>query len=321
MMSNTSTMKRLWKPAIPPVLLAGLALFGAGCLGGKLQVAIPDAQAKVLAVGPIENRDSRYSPFTTQNFVDMLDFEFVRRGYDTRRVGSEQAEPETPVEETDPQKKQPATEVVPEKESEPASKEAEESAVEEAQKSESEAEAVDEAKDAEQSKQPDGEGESNEPAPQAAGEDDENLILLNEDDRPVPKRQDPAPARKSSGRELVTDLLPEHLRDVAGQSPPPDPTRRALASRRYSKPEIEEFFKDNSADYFIQGSIGRTESGDLLDNEQNVLIFLEIYGRDAVRIGLLTFLIDDESLESPDTLGQVCDEVVEAISLQVLKNQ
>ena len=128
---------------------------------------------------------------------------------------------------------------------------------------------------------------------------------------------------KKRASDSVSDLLPDYLQDVAGQKPPAEIaasgaelTRRR---RQYSKQEIAEFFEEHPADFFLQGSIGRTESGDLLDSEQNTLIFLEIYGRTGERIGVVSFLIRGETLAAPNILRDVCEEVVEAISNQILK--
>lgn len=321
------------QPALRFALTGALLIASASCMGGDLQVAVPRSTALVLAVGPIENRDSRYSPFTTQNFVDMLDFEFVRLGYDTLRPRDIKSEPVSEKDEKSseqkPGEKSQDAKTAEEKEPRPG---------EDRKKEGEPAEAGDEeTTDAEPAGEP-----SNE-IPEEAGNEaidaapDEVPVETQEEDLEQGESIDDKPilylqralgntkptesSSKQSNSDYISELLPPDLRNVAGQNPPPDVQAKSAASRRkqFSKQEIIDFFKDSPADYFLQGSIGRTESGDLLDSEQNTLIFLEIYGRTGERIGVVSFLINGETLEDPDILREVCQEVADAISGQVLK--
>jgi hypothetical protein len=327
-----------------PIAMAIGLLAGASCMSGDLQVAVPKATARILAVGPIENRDARYSPFTTQNFIDMLDFELVRVGYDTLRArdleadaltetspenkttnkneqknpgsdDSEQSETkrESPqIQETDP-RSSPDSTPAGETETSPAVKT---EAVEPA-------EALEPASDPAPEATPEVKSETSDPAPTEgdarAGE--EAAVPGGGGRKSGEEAEFPLLAQRGAETDSVSDLLPDYLQNVAGQKPPPEATPRSGTKRRrlYSKQEIVEFFKENEVDFFLQGSIGRTESGDLLDSEQNTLIFLEIYGRTGERIGVVSFLINGETLETPDILREVCADVVAALSGQVLK--
>lgn len=326
-------MKTLQKtPRGTGFALAGVVLaFSVSCMGGDLQVAVPKSTARVLAVGPIENRDSRYSPFTTRNFVDMLDFEFVRLGFDTLRPRDVKTRPDSEMD-AKPSDKKPGEKSQDETTTEKKEPQSEddrvpgEGAVEDGDEdasnnSESSNEIPDDLKNepADSTGDDDGPGEAGEENSEQSESNDEKPILFLK--RASGNAKPEQSSGKNSNPDYISELLPPQLRNVAGQNPPPEVQAKSAASRRkqFSKQEIIEFFADSPADFFLQGSIGRTESGDLLDSEQNTLIFLEIYGRTGERIGVVSFLINGETLETPDILREVCQDVANAISGQVLK--
>ncbi|MBX7086691.1 MAG: hypothetical protein K1X70_09700 [Leptospirales bacterium] len=54
----------------------------------------------------------------------------------------------------------------------------------------------------------------------------------------------------------------------------------------------------DGSNYFRQGAICRTESGNLLEMEENFMIFLEVYNQSGERTGTISFTVGGNSLQS-----------------------
>ena len=105
------------------------------------------------------------------------------------------------------------------------------------------------------------------------------------------------------------ELLPPRLKNVAGEQrvqkeKPPGPEKRFL------KPEeIRHLAGSSNFKYFIQGSVGSAQSGNLLDVYEHVLVFLDIYDRTGRKVGTVHLGAQGGSLMDSRFLENVCEKI------------
>lgn len=108
-------------------------------------------------------------------------------------------------------------------------------------------------------------------------------------------------------------VLPPSLGDVAGQISPRADARRTAEPRRLGRVEIMDTLADLEADYFIQGAIGRGETGTILEIEEQSLVFVEVYGVDGNIVGVLNHRVRKANLADVDYLKVVCERIAEGL--------
>ncbi|MEQ9363716.1 MAG: lipoprotein [Leptospirales bacterium] len=293
------------------IALAILAAGGAACHKEQVRVvSLHDADARRVGIGFIENRDIRYSPFSSKNFSDMLSFELMQSGYRLSDVdfaalrqslesGRSPGETrgETPVQDARPG---------------PNSNADADDAVrgEGGEDPAADQESAPDAGVAEKSK-------TTETKPDAKASEDEESYA----DGILPKKSDSADDRTrnidpSNINDGTRDLLPLRLRNIAGEL---EPRERVVdpENRRLSGEEIARLARSNKLDFYIQGAIGRTETGLVLETEENTLVFLEVFDPRGERVGAINISINDETLKRSSFLQQISAEIIEAFDREI----
>ncbi|MCB1327148.1 MAG: lipoprotein [Spirochaetales bacterium] len=151
-------------------------------------------------------------------------------------------------------------------------------------------------------------------AAQEAIREQERLLQERRNSESQPNSQTRARTNNSSGMQDETrDLLPERLRYVAGEiayaSRPDDPTERLLRPS-----EIQKLHETVAFDFFLQGAVGATDTGLLLETEESSLIFLDIYGASGTRVGAISFTVTEESLKEASFLREVAERIADEFS-------
>lgn len=115
------------------------------------------------------------------------------------------------------------------------------------------------------------------------------------------------------------DLLPQKLRTIAGE--------KAAQARIFGQEEnqlsskqIAKISNERKLDYFIQGAVGNNESGTLLDIDHNALVFLKIYNKQGVMIGVINFTVNGRTLFEAPFLKDVCKRIANHFS-EKIKNK
>ncbi len=303
------------------LVMLSCALFAA-CSSSEVRVVKTQSnEVANVGIGFIENRDVRFNPFSSKNFTDMLGFELMERGY---RIGEVQYEV---LEDKDaPEERK----LVPDSEesAEPATDEAADEMLEESgEEMQDDSDSPEDVDSLEEDAEPAAEEET---APVGGG-DDENTYagdagLVQVSDSVV---ENARPARRSRVTEdgyidaydprdydATYDLLPRRLRGIAGETRAPERIVKPDA-RRLSAQEIERISGKSDLDYFIQGAIGRTETGLLLEVEENTLVFLEIFDPQGRRVGAVNFVIDDDTLKRATFLQEISQEIAKKFHAQI----
>lgn len=292
-----------------PVILTVACCAALGhCFGPEVRVvATRNNQTAHIGIGFIENRDVRLSPFSTRDFADMLEFEFLKHGYaiEDLDLSALNKSRETKTEENSGDAtKNP--EAAPgegtretEKKPEPISDESANPPTNDASTGRAEIE------EAEQTTYADiwpetATGQSSTPAGETTKTPD------RESDTVVPYR-------------IYNDtyhLLPDRLRSIAGELQPPDAIETG-EERQLTMREIRDLSAHNKFDYYIQGAISRTESGLLLDLEESTFVFLEIFDARGERVGAINLSIDDATLKKASFLQTVSEQIATAFHRQI----
>lgn len=326
---------RTYHPAGRPgaaLILGGVfaltALVSAACAprGDVRAVQSPEAPGAIVAIGFIENRDTRFSPFASKNFIDMLEFELMQLNYeiaeadlsgladarDPRRETRARAADEEDVDAMiDRMRKEPRDseylidEVDPDVEGRTGNTpEADRPRRDDgATQTEGDAEAADEAAN--------GESDEAEAAPAEdaneadAGTSDETNEEAAENRRTT---EGESPRRPLPIRDDTRDMLPEELKYIAGEQAPRE-LRTGPEERLLKQREIEAIGAKGEFDYYVQGAIGRMETGYLLELEENTLIFLEIYNKEGRKVGAINFTVDNRTLQQADFLRDVAERI------------
>ncbi|MBX7086648.1 MAG: lipoprotein [Leptospirales bacterium] len=133
---------------------------------------------------------------------------------------------------------------------------------------------------------------------------------------PAKTEQTPGPASTPPAKpDETTDLFPEKMRNLAGETRPQNGYGRA--DDLLDPTEIRQVMNQDGSNYFLQGAISRTESGNLLEMEENFMIFLEVYNQTGERTGMITFTVGGNSLQSAPFLKAVCARIAKAFDDQV----
>ena len=200
--------------------ITGLILFiiaPAACARGQVQaVKFEPNQNTTIIIGPFENRDVRYSPFTVRNFDDMLSYQFREVGYEV-----------------------------------------------------------------------------------------ENLK-----DLPADKNREKTgkTTNKRDDNDSTRNLLPAHLRQVAGEQRPRPPEERDTLIR-LSPEEIRALHQKRAFTYFVQGSVSQSDADPLLEIKRNILVLITIYNGAGKRVGALSFTAEGEEMNGSAFMKNVCRRI------------
>lgn len=291
---------RSWVVALTPALF-----FAVSCQKEQVRVvSLQGDDARRVGIGFIENRDIRYSPFSSKNFSDMLRFELMQYGYRLRDV--DYAKLDQASNATNPGSGA-DTVLQPDAESQATQNKAEDSE----QPSESSGVDLDQAR---------------------IGPEIEQAAVVKEDtpreeetyaDSILPEKTVAAKEQEenqsidpASINDGTRDLLPRRLRNIAGEL---EPRQRVIEpeNRPLTEKEVARLAQSNDLDYYIQGAIGRTETGLILETEENTLVFLEVFGPNGERVGAINISINDETLKRSSFLQQISAEIVEAFAREI----
>lgn len=248
-------MKRLAKSGLLAAILALAALNSISCwwMNGSVRaVAVQRTSRGALAIGHIENRDLRYNPFSARNFIDMLEFELIRRGYSTIEADYSGLQQQKPA-----------------------------------------------------AAPPSGPAPAPAPAPEAAAP---AAAAPGSASAPGAAPAANVPPRSGPPTDESYDLLPERLRNIAGEGTAAVRQSR-IEDRLLTSAEIKQLGQANQFQYFMQGAVGRTESGILLDAEENTLVFIQVYSREGRKVGAINFTVSDRSLHQADFLQNVAERI------------
>lgn len=69
--------------------------------------------------------------------------------------------------------------------------------------------------------------------------------------------------------------------------------------------------------YFIQGAIALHHEGKLLEEKENNLFFLNIYNNTGRQIGMISFTIEERSLQEAELLKKLCNTVVKTFQEKI----
>jgi len=119
--------------------------------------------------------------------------------------------------------------------------------------------------------------------------------------------------QKNTGDETA-DLLPEKLRTVAGET---RPSGYLMGDEMLSPDEVRVVATRDNANYFLQGAISRTDAGNLLEREENFLVFLDVYNRNGEKVGVIAFAVRGNSLKDSPFMKSVCTRIAAAFDEQI----
>lgn len=127
------------------------------------------------------------------------------------------------------------------------------------------------------------------------------------------RRSQPA----SNGKTEPNDLMPEAMRGLAGETAPR--IRSNIGQRHLNADEIRQMYTTSSFNYFVQGAISRSESGNLLEPESGYTILLSVFGPDGKKTGAVSFTVQNNDLADSSLLRSVCSRMAHAFDSQIHK--
>ena len=104
------------------------------------------------------------------------------------------------------------------------------------------------------------------------------------------------------------EILPKRLSHIAGEDTGAMEDLTMQNSFLNSK-QIAGLRKTNNFNYFIQGSVGKTKPGSLIDEKQNAIVFLDIYNHTGLKLGMVNFTVKNRTLSMPSYLKKVAREI------------
>lgn len=114
------------------------------------------------------------------------------------------------------------------------------------------------------------------------------------------------------------DLLPRAYRYVAGETRPLYPEER-ITERLLNRNEIAMLKKENDFQFYLQGALGRSETGLMLDVEENTIVILFLYDRSGETIGAVNFTADRRNLSEYEFMHQVSGRLAQEIDTLLIQ--
>lgn len=109
-------------------------------------------------------------------------------------------------------------------------------------------------------------------------------------------------------RDPAGDMLPRAFRNLAGEARQL-PSTPVAEPKRLLPEEIRKYIAGSNAQFFFQGSIGRSESGMLLELSEDTLIFLEIHDRRGSKIAAMNVVLENRSLKRAELLRKTAIQI------------
>ncbi|EKR73433.1 lipoprotein [Leptospira noguchii] len=116
----------------------------------------------------------------------------------------------------------------------------------------------------------------------------------------------------AEGSANVKDLLPENLRHVLDKGTVvgfSNVSKEIQFGDYLSSDEIKSLSERTGIHYFVQGAIGNNDSGNLLEEDFNSLVFLKIYDSNGVLKGGVTYVVNGRTLNDANLLREVCQNI------------
>lgn len=116
----------------------------------------------------------------------------------------------------------------------------------------------------------------------------------------------------AEGSANVKDLLPENLRHVLDKGTVvgfSNVSKEVQFGDYLSSDEIKSLSERTGIHYFVQGAIGNNDSGNLLEEDFNSLVFLKIYDSNGVLKGGVTYVVNGRTLNDANLLREVCQNI------------
>ncbi|WP_061224699.1 lipoprotein [Leptospira weilii] len=110
----------------------------------------------------------------------------------------------------------------------------------------------------------------------------------------------------------LKDLLPENLRQVLDKGTVvgfSNVSKETQFSDFLSSNEIKFLSEQIGIRYFIQGAVGNNDSGNLLEEDFNSLVFLKVYDSNGVLKGGITYVVNGRTLNEANLLKEVCRNI------------
>ena len=215
--------------ALKELLIIVLTSLLLSCVSEQLRVAASqDKGDNCFLIGCIENRGTRFSPYITKNFVDMLKFELINEGFFITSL-----------------------------------------------------------------------------PPHAI-------------QKLCKKRIDMISSKTVSTNDSITNLLPVNIKDFAKNQKDVSDIKTEL-NIFLTKKEIIKLAKDYNFDYILQGSISVRGNYDILEEEDNSLLFLEIIDKKGRQVGVINFYVEGKSLNENPYLQKVSANISSGIRSKILK--
>lgn len=126
----------------------------------------------------------------------------------------------------------------------------------------------------------------------------------------------PAPSSPTANpaKDDTSDLLPEGLRRVAGETRAGELPRQPTMLR---PDQIRTAAARGNLNYVIQGAISRTETGTILELEETAMVSLDVYKTTGEKIGAINFTVKGYSLSDAPLLKSVCRRIAQGFETQI----
>ncbi|RHX85453.1 lipoprotein [Leptospira stimsonii] len=138
---------------------------------------------------------------------------------------------------------------------------------------------------------------------------------------PVSKDIQKPQAEESSSN--LRELLPESLRNVLEKGAVvgfSDPEKNQIDDDFLSSEDIRIISEKHKVQYYVQGAVGNNDSGTLLEEDSNSLVFLKIYDSSGILKGGIAYTVNGRTLAEANLLKDVCQKISGKLS-EVIKNK
>ncbi|AVV79773.1 lipoprotein [Leptospira santarosai] len=132
---------------------------------------------------------------------------------------------------------------------------------------------------------------------------------------PIDKREsksDPNEVDKAGNTSNLKELLPENLRQVLDKGTVvgfSNVSKETQFGDFLSSDEIKLLSEQMGIRYFVQGAVGNNDSGNLLEEDFNSLVFLKVYDSNGVLKGGITYVVNGRTLNEANLLKEVCRNI------------
>ncbi|AVQ12340.1 Putative lipoprotein [Leptospira santarosai] len=125
-------------------------------------------------------------------------------------------------------------------------------------------------------------------------------------------KSDPNEVDKAGNTSNLKELLPENLRQVLDKGTVvgfSNVSKETQFGDFLSSDEIKLLSEQMGIRYFVQGAVGNNDSGNLLEEDFNSLVFLKVYDSNGVLKGGITYVVNGRTLNEANLLKEVCRNI------------